>query len=365
MKKNLLALKLFFMSLSVLAQQEAITSNGEKVILYANGTWSFAVKETTDIIIGLEIPFSSSPDIIKHTGYSLSYNEEHEQANWIAYELTKDETKKLFERTDKFLIDPKVKTYSATDNDYYGSGYDRGHLAPAADMGWSSTAMEESFYYSNMSPQNASFNRGIWKRLEALTRSWAIEIESIYIVTGGVLTKGLPTIGVNMISVPKYFYKVILSYSDLSIEGIGFILPNSGSSLPLETFSVSIDSVEKFTGLNFFPLLPDDIENKIELEKCIPCWTWKPISGENTGGNSVQCSGITKIGNRCKNKTLNPSGKCYIHTDQNENKVTKNKPIPQKPSASVQCSGTTKAGNRCKRKTLSTNGRCYQHKNKY
>jgi endonuclease G, mitochondrial len=168
-----------------------------------------------------------------------------------------------------------VKTGTADNGDYAGSGYDRGHLAPAADMGWSSIAMAESFYYSNMSPQVPAFNRGIWKRLEELVRTWAVDYNAVYIVTGPVLTNGLLTIGINKVSVPKYFYKVILEYNDQDIKGIAFILPNTGSGEPLQNYAVTIDSVEKFTGIDFFPKLPDDQERIIESTLSVNSWIWK------------------------------------------------------------------------------------------
>jgi len=263
-KVALLILTVFAFHSLTFGQQEATTETGKKVFLWEDGTWVYAdsvplynIKATT--LSKLEIPKTNPKDIIiTHTGYTLLYNETHEQSSWIAYELTKEETNKIYERTDKFISDPKVKTGTATDKDYAGSGYDRGHLAPASDMGWSVTAMAESFYYSNMSPQTPSFNRGVWKRLEELARTWAIENNSIYIVTGPVLTTGLNTIGSNKVSVPNYFYKVILDYSEPSIKGIGFIIPNTNSSEPLQQFAVSIDSVEKFTGIDFFSLLADD-----------------------------------------------------------------------------------------------------------
>ena len=224
---------------------------------------------------GLELPlFSSKEKIVVHTGFTLSYNETHEQANWVAYELTKEETNKTHKRTNKFLKDPKVKSGTAADEDYKNSGYDRGHLAPAADMGWSAESMAESFYYSNMSPQTPAFNRGIWKNLEELVRSWAIENERIYIVTGPILTKGLNVIGFNQVSVPQYYYKVILDYTEPEIKGIGFIMPNAGSKEELSGFAVSIDSVELLTGIDFFPRLEDEEETIIEKSLCVPCWTW-------------------------------------------------------------------------------------------
>ncbi len=362
-------------------QLQATTTAGKKVLLFENGTWlyadSFSLNNSnTTKIAGLEIPKTTSKDkVISHTGYSLLFNNTHKQATWVAYELTKDETNKIYDRTDKFIPDPKVKTTTSFDGDYKSSGYDRGHLAPASDMGWSLTAMSESFYYSNMSPQAPSFNRGIWKKLEEQVRTWAVENESIYVVTGPVLTNKLESIGPNKISVPKYYYKVLLDYTLPNIKGIGFILPNEASKEELYTFAVTIDSVEQVTGLDFFPLLQNNYEDQIESTNCIACWTWGnenpiAINSEIKTTQSTQCKGITKAGNRCKNKTTNASGYCYHHVGQQKDAVNENK-SPQtnikpnnnqeKKSSTVQCSGTTKAGNRCKRMTSNASGRCYQH----
>ena len=263
------------------AQKEVTTVDGGKVVPYEDGSWLFAdsvrlYNVNTASLNQLEIPRTELMDIIvSHTGFSLLYNKTHNQANWIAYELTKEETEKIYNRTDKFIPDPLIKSGTADDKDYFGSGYDRGHLAPASDMGWSSTAMKESFYYSNVSPQESSFNRGIWKRLEELVRAWAIENNSIYVVTGPVLTNDLPSIGENMVSVPQYFYKVILDFNEPEIKGIGFIIPNIGSKEHLQSFAVTIDSVQKFTNIDFFPLLPEYQEKLVEEALCIACWTWK------------------------------------------------------------------------------------------
>lgn len=289
---------------------------------------SFAQQKGSSSQGKIEIPLTQANDVVvTHTGYSLLYNETHEQASWVAYELTEKETQKLYKRSDKFLVDPKVSTGTATDEDYKESGYDRGHLAPAADMGWSSITMAESFYYSNMSPQVPSFNRGIWKKLEELVRTWAVENNSIYVVTGPVLSSGLKTIGPNKVSVPNYYYKVILDYDEPAKKAIGFILPNMGTDKPLQSFAVSIDSVEKVTGIDFFHALPDDQETYLESSICTSCWSWKSTSG----GSSVQSQGKTQSQPSTSSSEL------------------------------VQCSGRTQAGNRCKRMTTNANGRCYQH----
>ena len=208
---------------------------------------------------------TSKDEIVHHTAYTLKYDEKYEQADWVAYKLTKEmvEAPKV-KRANNFRSDPAVKTGSATPSDYKKSGYDRGHLAPAGDMSWNVTAMSESFYMSNMSPQVAGFNRGVWKRLEDRVRAWATGNEEIYIVTGPILKDGLSTIGKDKVAVPNYFYKVILDYKEPELKGIGFVLPNEASKQPLTAYAVTIDSVEALTGIDFFPVLPDSLEEKIE-----------------------------------------------------------------------------------------------------
>jgi endonuclease G len=314
MKNNLLALFFFLSFQSFVFGQQGVKTDDAK----RSNTHRVVSNTKKQVKISrLEIPKTKSSDqIISHTGYSLLYNEKYKQANWVAYELTKQETNKIFERSNKFISDPQVKSVNAFNKDYAGSGYDRGHLAPAADMGWSASTMIESFYYSNMSPQQPGFNRGIWKKLEELVRTWAIENNSVYVVTGPILAKGLSTIGYHKIAVPNYYYKVILDYKEPNIKGIGFILPNESSTSALQNYAVSIDSVEKVTGIDFFYLLKDQEENLIEKELCINCWSWKSskISSEkNKAAVSVQCAGITKAGNRCKRRTTNASGRCYQH----------------------------------------------------
>ena len=200
----------------------------------------------TSRLIDFEIPELKKGDqVIRHKGFSLLYNETYEQANWVAYELTANETIKKFERTNHFISDPLIITGSADNSDYMGSGYDRGHLAPAGDMEWSAESVAESFYYSNMSPQVPSFNRGIWEKLEEFVRNNAVANQSLYVVTGPVLKSGLKVIGHNQVAIPEYYYKVIIDYNDPEKKGIGFILANQESAIELSEAAVSIDEVEK------------------------------------------------------------------------------------------------------------------------
>jgi endonuclease G len=263
------------------------------------------------------LPTSTTKQIVKHNYFTLSYSEKHELAEWVAYELTKERAEGDIERSDNFCIDPLVSTGSANPDDYVGSGYDKGHLAPAADMKFNSTAMLECFYMSNMSPQAPSFNRGIWKQLEEQVRTWAITYKDIYIVTGGVLKYTSGDIGANHVSIPKYFYKVVLDYTEPDIKAIALILPNEKGTKQLEEYVITIDSLESLTGIDFFPALPDKLEKELESTSHPEKWTFKRINTNVTYGNkttcSVQCSGTTKSGSRCKRKTLSPNGRCFQH----------------------------------------------------
>jgi endonuclease G len=211
---------------------------------------------------------NTNNELVEHTAYSLSYNEAHEQADWVIYDLTKSEVEtKKFERKDNFKKDPSSNITSANTSDYSRSGYDRGHLCPAADNRWSEVAMNESFYMSNISPQSPNLNRRIWKTLEEQVREWALENEKLYIVTGPILKDGfLKKIGKNQVSVPKYYYKVIADLTGKDRKGIAFIFSNGENNGELKYYPCSIDNVEKRTGFDFFYNLDNKIEQEIESD---------------------------------------------------------------------------------------------------
>lgn len=222
-----------------------------------------------------EIPETGDSDIlISHLAYTLSYKEQHEQAEWVAYFLCRSRCVKVAGRENTFREDPAVPTGSARNSDYAKSGYDRGHLAPAADMSWNPVAMKESFYFSNMSPQRPGFNRGVWKTLEEQVRDWAEIYDTLLIVTGPVLRSGLPAIGASGVSIPEYYYKVILDDDRNHPRGIAFLMPNQPSDKLLQEFVVSIDSLEILTGINFFPAISPEKEREAEARICISCWDW-------------------------------------------------------------------------------------------
>ncbi len=240
------------------------------VILLAAWFW-FSSRQAKPATDGAELPAIRPSDmIIRHFAYTLCYSEEHEQPLWVAYELTPEELIKKARRTNDFRSDPAVPTGSATPEDYRGSGYDRGHLAPAADMAFSQQAMSESFLMCNMSPQDQAFNRGIWNELENQVRDWVRQFGPLQIVTAGVLEPDLPKIGANGVSVPRQFYKVLLDPNQP--KAIAFLIPNKGTNAPLANFATTIDEVERITGIDFFPALEDNIENQLEAELNSKAW---------------------------------------------------------------------------------------------
>ncbi|MFC2118331.1 DNA/RNA non-specific endonuclease [Bacteroidota bacterium] len=203
----------------------------------------------------------SSGIVVNHSYYSLAYSEAHEGAVWVFYHLTPEFVNGTAVRKDNFKIDPDVSISSATLEDYVGSGYDRGHLCPAAAMKINQTAMDESFYMSNMSPQHLSCNRGRWKSLETKVRDWVITEGELYVVSGPIFHDNIESIGVSEVTVPGYYYKVIYNNDD---KMIGFILPNEKCDNDLIEYVVSIDSIEELTEIDFFSVLSDDIEYSLE-----------------------------------------------------------------------------------------------------
>lgn len=209
-------------------------------------------------------PAPSNNQIVNHVKYSFSYSEKDEQAEWVAYKLFKNSINNAVNRKDNFREDLKVITGSSTLNDYKNSGYDRGHLAPAKAMSFNDLTMSESFYMSNMSPQKPSFNRGIWKKLEEEVRSWISISDSLYVVTGPILANPLGKIGENKVTIPRYYYKSIIRFKNNELYGIGFLIKNEKSTKSVISFCVSIDSIEKLTGIDFFYQLETKIQNQIE-----------------------------------------------------------------------------------------------------
>lgn len=205
-----------------------------------------------------------------YSGFSLCFRDSYKDAEWVSYTLTQEKLVKNARRTNKFTEDKNISTGSAKLSDYKASGYDRGHLAPAADMAWSEQSENESFFMSNMTPQAPQFNRGIWKELEAQVRKYAQSLDFLIVATGPVLEKQpeeYNSIGQSRVCVPEYFYKVLLAKDKSgNWQSIGFIIPNEKSEQDIFSYKVCVNEVEKRCGIDFFSALEDSIEEEVESQ---------------------------------------------------------------------------------------------------
>ncbi|MBR9914111.1 MAG: DNA/RNA non-specific endonuclease [Algicola sp.] len=227
-------------------------------------------KDTNDYFL----PASTTGQVVHHEGYSLSYSESYEQAEWVAYELKKRHLSNTNFKRPYFEIDKAVKTGAAHWRNYKQSGYDRGHLCPAGDRRYSREAHDETFLTSNISPQEHDFNSGIWNTLEQKVRYWAAKYDGVFVVTGGILKGDMSTIGEEQVAVPNQFYKVLIDYNSGGTKMIAFLMPHEASTKPLYEFVVSVDEVEALTGIDFFPELEDSLETRLEASNSYKDWSF-------------------------------------------------------------------------------------------
>ena len=235
-------------------------------------------KAKTVVMYEMPAKLADRPEqILKRKGYTTSYNSRTKTPNWVAWHLTKSHTYGSNQRSQEvFAEDESVKAPRATDNDYYNSRYDRGHMCPAGDNKWDRQAMTESFLFTNVCPQNHGLNKYEWNDLEILCRDWARKYGAIDIVCGPLYSSegerfrvGVnsehqqKTIGRNKVWVPDAFFKVVLCRQGHP-KAIGFVYPNQATSREMRSYCVSVDDVEKATGIDFYPKLPDDTENRVE-----------------------------------------------------------------------------------------------------
>jgi endonuclease G, mitochondrial len=213
---------------------------------------------------------------VKHTLFSLSYSEGYELPSWAAYQLTPEQAKATGTCREKYAEDPMVTTGSSEPKDYRDAGFIMAQLIPFEDMLTSPKAAEEAFLMSNVVPQKPAFNKFIWKANEKLVREWAKEGNTLYIVAGPVLADApFGSFGPNKISIPTRYYKAVLDVNGK--RAIGFLFRNNVASGTPKFFAVSVDELEKITGLDFFPSLPDDIEQAVESSTDFSKWNFKAL----------------------------------------------------------------------------------------
>lgn len=222
----------------------------------------------------LPAPLKDRPEqILERTGYTTSYNRDTKTPNWVAWHLTREHTRGHNQRKQALFSEDLDVKPRATNNDYYNSRYDRGHMCPAGDNKWDRKAMNESFLFTNICPQNHGLNKNEWNDLEILCRDWAKEYGAIDIVCGPVYDGSAPrTIGKNKVRLPDAFFKVILCRKGSKPKTIGFIYRNIGQHQTMQEAVRTVDEIERLTGIDFFPALEDDLERQIEAEARLSDW---------------------------------------------------------------------------------------------
>ncbi len=239
-------------------------------------------------------------EVITHPGHMLVYDERHEQARWVAHIAVPDLIAGNLARIDSFMPDPLVKTGTAVTADYWNSGFDRGHLVPSADMRWNIDALRATYLYSNVCPQRPELNRGTWAELEDWVRRYVNHSKRrVFVVTGPVLRDGLPVMQNpgrrNEVSIPEHIYKVVADLDSDSPKAIGFVMSNGKQEYPPISYAVSVDSVERLTGLDFFQALPDAVEDRIEAMRAPKDW----LSSKAAFGSRVS---LPRARSRCTSR---------------------------------------------------------------
>lgn len=221
------------------------------------------------VILSKDVP----SQLLRREGYTVSYNSSTRIPNWVMWHLTAEHTSGTFKRGDiAFQTDHEAEEPAVNTFDYARSGYDRGHMCPSGDNKWSRRAQEESFLLTNICPQNHQLNAGDWNEMELQCRNWAKQYGDIYIVAGPILfNKRHKTIGRAKVTVPEAFFKVVLCLRGKA-KAIGFVYRNEAGNRPKGDYVNSVDQIERITGFDFFPGLPDDLERQVESRQDMEEW---------------------------------------------------------------------------------------------
>ena len=272
MKKGLpIILLLLFMSVAVIGIIGFANINDESSQTGKQTQLSTVSHSDTDLL-SVKTPAGLKSQLKDYEGFRVSFNADNHTPNWVSWELLGTETDGLQSRYNKFWQDEEIDGCPVT-YDYSNSGYDRGHMCPAADQKWSETAMVDCFSLANMVPQDNALNTGAWKTLENKERQWAKRDSAIVIVAGPIY-KDSDThhIGAKSVRVPSAFFKAFLAPYVENPRAIAFVYPNMASPGNMQDYAMSVDQLEEILGYDLFPALPDDLENKVEARYSFTEW---------------------------------------------------------------------------------------------
>lgn len=264
-------------------------------------------------VTGYEIPHLNNQNVyadhyvtmdgVQILNYALEWDNTKRHANWVAFTFDTTTSADNVKRTDAWSVDPKLPAeMQVQESDHKNDGFDKGHLCASEDRVYLKEANEQTFYYSNMSPQLNDFNGGFWGKLEARVQTWGRSTaegvyDKVYVTKGGTLNKllknfkgttvngGTPTTDANGFTIhglacPEYYYMAVLSQKDDVFHAIAFLVPHkegmtrNPSSDELKEYVVSVDKLEEETGIDFFCNLPDVLENEVEAAYNLNDWAW-------------------------------------------------------------------------------------------
>lgn len=207
---------------------------------------------------GLELPsYDESEHVIAYSGFTVSYNHKTLIPNWVAYELTAEDLEVRYaSKSSSFSMDMNLQGRQAMREDYSHSGWDKGHMAPKADMRWSEQAYWESHYFTNICPQDHGLNAGDWNSLEKKIREWAMKYGKVYVVCGPIIDEAkYGTIGRNRVAIPDKFFKAVLVNDGGSYSAVAYVMENNSKHHNLKNYIYTVDELEAMIGRNLFEAL--------------------------------------------------------------------------------------------------------------
>ena len=224
-----------------------------------------------DSLMTVGVPHGMNDTLVRYDAFDVHFNGERGIANCTVYEFLVNELNGTTERSGDFMPDTGVKGCPSL-QDYAGSGMDRGHLVPAADLKWSADAMRQSFLLTNVAPMHKALNEGGWAKLEEKVREWVVRDSALLVFTGPVVSESDTTLSSGRVTVPSAYYKVIIAPCVRPVRAIAFIYPNGHSGGRLRQYAVSVDEVERRTGLDFFPFLTSEEQKSLESPVNLDAW---------------------------------------------------------------------------------------------
>jgi len=252
-------------------------------VLPADGTQVEAAAPITDLLCFGGCPRGPADEalgpvtVLVNEAFTVGYSDSWMNPFWVSYKVIPASNTVSHERPSRFTTDTRTEAQVSHD-DYTGSGYDRGHLAPNAtiDYCYGRDAQLETFLMTNVCPQDPSLNRGAWATLEATVRNLANERGELWVITGPIfwsldsprLASGVP--------IPDFLYKIVIEQTSEGPKPYIDVFSNVAAPGEPVTQPRTIDHIEALTMLDFMWDLPDDVEEALESQEAEHLWRERP-----------------------------------------------------------------------------------------